>query len=65
MTTANTRTRARNPLVAAALFRRAGVHRRSAGGQRQQMQRALRAELGRDDRPADRRSALERERHRP
>lgn len=35
----------RNPLVAAARFRTAGAHRRSAGGQRQQAQRELQSEL--------------------
>lgn len=35
----------RNPLVAHARFRRAGVHRPGGGGQRQQHTRALRREL--------------------
>ncbi|EHR69365.1 hypothetical protein BurJ1DRAFT_0482 [Burkholderiales bacterium JOSHI_001] len=35
----------RNPLVAAAHGRRAGAHRRSQGGQRQQFKLALRREL--------------------
>ncbi len=37
--------RPRNPLVAAAKFRRAGAHRRAAGCQRQHTVRALRREL--------------------
>jgi hypothetical protein len=37
----------RNPLIALALHRRAGAHRRSASGQRQRADRALRAELAR------------------
>ncbi|MBP6903547.1 MAG: hypothetical protein KBC73_25905 [Burkholderiaceae bacterium] len=35
----------RNPLVAAAHRRLAGVHRRGTGGQRQQARQALRREL--------------------
>ena len=38
----------RNPLVAAALQRQAGAHRRSAGAQRQQAAMALRRELQRE-----------------
>ena len=38
----------RNPLVVAALQRRAGAHRRSASAQRQQADRALRRELQRE-----------------
>lgn len=37
--------RARNPLVAPARFRRAGSHRRNAGGERQLAAHALRREL--------------------
>jgi hypothetical protein len=40
----------RNPLVAAAHGRRAGVHRRSVGGLRQQNKSALRRELMREPR---------------
>ena len=38
----------RNPLVVAALQRRAGAHRRSASAQRQQADMALRRELQRE-----------------
>lgn len=41
-------TKPRNPLVAAALQRQAGAHRRSAGAQRQQARLALRRELQRE-----------------
>lgn len=37
-------TKPRNPAVAAALFRKAGLHRRSPGGQRQQAERAMQRE---------------------
>lgn len=58
-------TQPRNPLVAAALFRRAGAHRRSGGGARQQARRDLLAELSRADRHFDGRSAATRDRHSP
>ena len=45
-------TKPRNPLVAAAHGRRAGAHRRSAGGQRQQLKHALRHELVREPLPS-------------
>jgi len=45
------RRKPRNPLVAAARIRRAGAHRRSASGQRQQAKRQLRAELARPPGP--------------
>ena len=38
-------TKPRNPLVAAALLRKAGVHRRSASGVRHRMRMALQREL--------------------
>ena len=45
----------RNPWVAASLFRLAGAHRRTSGGQRRQAERRLRREL----------RELDRERHSP
>jgi hypothetical protein len=41
----------RNPLVAAARFRRAGTHEAHGGSQRQQSRRALRRELEQLSRP--------------
>lgn len=45
MTVTLNSTKPRNPLVAAAHRRLAGMHRRSVGGQRQQARQALRREL--------------------
>lgn len=47
-----TSSKPRNPLVAAALHRLAGAHRRSAGGQRQQARQALRRELRHEHPPS-------------
>ncbi len=65
MTFTISNTRPRNPLVAAAMFRRAGSHRRGGNSRRQQAQRDLLAELGRADRQFERRSAATRDRHSP
>jgi hypothetical protein len=45
-------TKPRNPLVAAAHGRRAGAHRRSAGGQRQQFKQSLRRDLAHEPLPS-------------
>jgi hypothetical protein len=44
----------RNPLVAPSLSRRAGAHRRSAGGQRRRAEQSVRAELRQDPDPPGR-----------
>ncbi|MEK8049665.1 hypothetical protein AACH10_05415 [Ideonella sp. DXS22W] len=50
--TPNSPRKPRNPLVAAARLRQAGLHRRSTGGERQLARQALRHELRHEHPPS-------------